>query len=130
MPHGGLCPWPTFHAWVTMARKKLLSIYYNTYECYSHQTCTNCSSWHDQLMSCGGLCPWPTFHASVTKTQNGNSGAPVIVMVPKILCTFICYFCTEIKKRMIRHYEIFALYVFCCRTSVTVFHRHMLFHKV
>ena len=26
MPHGGLCPWPTFHSWVTMVRKKLFSL--------------------------------------------------------------------------------------------------------
>ena len=25
IPHGSLCPWPTFHAWVTMVRKKWLS---------------------------------------------------------------------------------------------------------
>ena len=130
IPHGGLCPWPTFHAWVTMVRKKWLSPYYITYWCYIHQTCINCSSWHVLLMPCGGLCPWPTvhawvtmvrkkwlcpyysthwsyihqtwtncsslhdlliphgglcpwttFHASVTKTQNGYSGAPVMVPI-------------------------------------------------
>ena len=27
-PHGGLCPWPTFHTWVTMVRKKRLCLYY------------------------------------------------------------------------------------------------------
>ena len=127
IPHGGLRPWPTFNAWVTMVRKKFvksvlqyllalhspnlhqlfiltwstdatwwfvsltyisrlsdhgpLSLYYSTYECYIHQTCTNCSSWHDLLMPCDGLCPWPTFHASMTKTQNGNSGAPVMVPI-------------------------------------------------
>ena len=81
MPLGGLCPWPTFHAWVTMVRKKWLSLYYSTYGCNIHQTYTNCPSWHYLLMSCGDLCPWPTFQASVTKTQNGNSGAPVIVSI-------------------------------------------------
>ena len=81
IPLGGLCLWPTFHAWVTMIRKKWLSPYYSTYWCYIHQTCTNCSSWHDLLMPRGGLCPWPTFHASETKTQNGNSGAPVMVPI-------------------------------------------------
>ena len=81
MPSGGLCPWPTFHAWVTMVRKKWLSLCYMTYWCYIHQTCTNCSSWHDLLIPCGSLCPWPTFHAWVTKTQNGNSGAPVMVPI-------------------------------------------------
>ena len=49
IPHGGLCPWPTFHAWVTTVRKKWLSLYYSTYWCYIHQTCTNCSSWHDLM---------------------------------------------------------------------------------
>ena len=29
-----LCPWPTFHTWVTMVRKKWLSLYYSTYWCY------------------------------------------------------------------------------------------------
>ena len=69
MRRGGLCLWPTFHAWVTMVRKKWLSLYYSTYWCYIHQTCTNCSSWHDLLMRCGGLCPWPTFHAWVTMVR-------------------------------------------------------------
>ena len=78
---GGLCPWPTFHAWVTVVRKKWLSPYYSTYLSYIHQTCTNCSSWHDLLIPLGGLCPWPTFHAWVTKTQNGYSGAPVMVPI-------------------------------------------------
>ena len=68
MPLGALCPWSTFHAWVTMFRKKWLSLslYYNTYGCFFHQTYTNCSSWHDLLMPHGVLCPWPTFYASVT----------------------------------------------------------------
>ena len=81
MPSGGLCLWPTYHAWVSMVRKKWLSQYYSTYGCYIHQTCTNCSSWHYLLMPHGGLCPWSTSHASVTKTENGNSGAPVMVPV-------------------------------------------------
>ena len=81
MPHGGLWPWPIFHAWVTMVRKKWLSPYYSTYCCYFHQTYTNCSSWHGLLMPHGGLCLWPTFHASVTKTQNGNSRAPMMVPI-------------------------------------------------
>ena len=81
IPRGGLCPWLTFHAWVTMVRKKWLSPYYSTYWSYIHQTCTNCSSWHDLLIPRGGLCPWPTFHASVIKTQNGYSGAPVMVPI-------------------------------------------------
>ena len=51
MPRGGLCPWPTFYAWVTMVRKKCLYPYYSTnYGSYIHQTNTNCSSWHVQLM--------------------------------------------------------------------------------
>ena len=66
---GDLCPWPTFHAWVTMVRKKWLSLYYSTYWCYIHQTCTNCSSWYDLLIPCGGLCPWPTFYAWVTMVR-------------------------------------------------------------
>ena len=69
IPHGGLCPWPTFHAWVTMVRKKWLSLYYSTYGCYIHQTCTSCSSWHDLLIPHGILCPWPTFHAWVTMVR-------------------------------------------------------------
>ena len=56
----------TFHAWVTMVRKKRLSLYYSTYQCYIHQTYANCSSWHDQQMPHDGLCAWPTFHAWVT----------------------------------------------------------------
>ena len=81
IPRGGLCPWPTFHAWVSMVRKKWFSPYFSTYWCYTHQTCTNCSSWHDLLIPRGGLCPWPTFHASVAKTQNGYSRAPVMVPI-------------------------------------------------
>ena len=34
MSRGGLCPWPKFHAWVTMVRKKWLSLYYSIYWCY------------------------------------------------------------------------------------------------
>ena len=71
-----------------MVRKKWLSPYYNTYWCYIHQTCTNCSSWHDLLIPRGGLCPWPTFHASVTKTQKGYSGAPVMVPIT-IMSSFL-----------------------------------------
>ena len=37
-------PWPIFHAWVTMVRKKWLSLYYSTYWCYIHQTCIDCVS--------------------------------------------------------------------------------------
>ena len=85
IPRGGLCPWPTFHAWVAMVRKKLLILYYITNWCYIHQSCTNCSSWHDLLIPHGGLCPWPTFHAWVTKSQNGSSGAPVMVRITIIL---------------------------------------------
>ena len=81
MPRVGLCPWPTFHAWVIMVREKWLSLYYSAYECYIPQTYTHSSSWHDLLMPHGALCPWPTFHASVTKTQDGNSGAPVMVPI-------------------------------------------------
>ena len=66
---------------VRWVRKKWLSPFCSTYWCYIHQTCINCSSWHDLLMPRGGLCPWPTFHAWVTKTQNGNSRAPVMVPI-------------------------------------------------
>ena len=52
-----------------MVRKKWLSLYYTTYECYIHQSCTKCSFWHDLLMLCGGLCLWPTFHAWVTMVR-------------------------------------------------------------
>ena len=43
-------------------------------------------------------CPWPTFHASVTKTQNGNSGAPVMVPIT-IMSSFTntCSSCNETK---------------------------------
>ena len=86
----GLYPWPTFHAWVTMVMKKWLCLYYSTYGCCIHQTCTNCSSWHDLLMSPDGLCPWPLFHALVTKTQNRNTGAPVMVPIT-IMSTWYMY---------------------------------------
>ena len=69
LTQGGLCPWPTFHTWVTMVRKKWLSLYCNTYGCYIYQSCTNCSSWHDLPMSFDDLCPWPTFHAWVTMVR-------------------------------------------------------------
>ena len=65
LPHGGLCPKPTFHAWVTMIRKKWVSLFYRTYGCYINQTYTVCSSWHDILIARAGLCPWSTFHAWV-----------------------------------------------------------------
>ena len=67
-----------------------LSLFYSTYWCYIHQSCTNCSSWHGLLMPHGSLCPWPTFHTSVTKTQNGNSGPPVMVPISIISsCDFL-----------------------------------------
>ena len=65
----GMCPWPTFHPWVTIVRKKWLSIYYSTSWCYIHRTCTNCSRWHDLLIPRGGLCLWHTFHAWVTMVR-------------------------------------------------------------
>ena len=46
---------------MTMVRKKWLGLYYSTYWCYIHQTCTNCSS-YDLLMPHVVLCPWPIFH--------------------------------------------------------------------
>ena len=55
----------TCHAWVTMVRKKWLSLYYSPYWCYIHQTCTICSSWHDLLIPCVGLCPWPSFQVKI-----------------------------------------------------------------
>ena len=69
MSCGGLCPWPTFHAWVSTVRKKWLSQYYSTYGCFIHQTYTNYLSWHDLLMPHGGLCPWPTFLALVSMVR-------------------------------------------------------------
>ena len=54
---------------VRPVRKKWLSPFCSTYWCYIHQTCANCSSWHDLLISRGGLCPWPTFHAWVTMVR-------------------------------------------------------------
>ena len=70
IPRGGLCPDLHF-----------------SLQCYIHQTYTNCSSWQGLLMSRGALCLWPTFHASVTKTQNSNSGAPVMVPI-KIMSSY------------------------------------------
>ena len=67
--HGGLCPWPSLHAWVTMVRNKWLSPYYSTNWCYIHQNCANCSSWHDLLIPRSGLCPWPVFYAWVTMVR-------------------------------------------------------------
>ena len=49
-----------------MVRKKWWSLYYSTYWCYIHQTCTNCISWHDLLLPYSGLYARPTFHAWVT----------------------------------------------------------------
>ena len=81
IPRGGLCPWPTFHARVTMVRKKLLRLYYSTYCCYIHQTCTNCLFWHDLLKPHGALCPWPTFHASVTIWLERNGSVYITVPI-------------------------------------------------
>ena len=64
-----LFPWPTFHAWVTMVRKKLLSPFYSTYWCYIHQNYANCSSGRILLIPRGDFCPWPTFHAWVTMVR-------------------------------------------------------------
>ena len=55
--------------WLTMVKKKWLSLYYSTHGCYVHQTCTNCSSWPDSLMPHSGLSPWPTFHAWVAMVR-------------------------------------------------------------
>ena len=98
-PRSSLCLWPTFHAWVTMVRKKWFSLYYSTNECYIHQTYTNCSSWHDLLMPHGGLCPWPTFHASVTKTQNGNSRGPVMVPITIMSCYEEKFYVSYLRDR-------------------------------
>ena len=54
---------------VRPVRKKWLSSFYSTYWYYIHQTCTNCSSWHDLLIPRGGLCLWPTFYAWVTMVR-------------------------------------------------------------
>ena len=67
-------PSPTFHARVTMVRKKRLSLYYSTYWCYIHQTCTNCSSWHGLKMPYGCLCPWPTFQTWETLVRKNLLG--------------------------------------------------------
>ena len=56
---------PSVRASVRPVRTEWLSPLYSTYWCYLHQTCTNCSSWHDLLMPGGGLCPWPIFHTWV-----------------------------------------------------------------
>ena len=60
---------PSVCACVRPVRKKLLSPFFSTQVWYIHQTCTNCSSWHDLLIPRGGLCPWPTFHAWVTMVR-------------------------------------------------------------
>ena len=52
--------------WPWLGRNGFL--YYSTYWCYIHQTYTNCSSWHDLLMSHGTFCP----HAGVTMVRNGK----------------------------------------------------------
>ena len=67
--HLDMCPWPIFHASLTMVRKKWLSLYYSTYGCYINQTYTSCSSWHDLTISNNGLCPWPIFHAWITMVK-------------------------------------------------------------
>ena len=43
----GLSVRPCVRPSVRPVRKKWLSPFYSTYWCYIHQTCTNCSSWHD-----------------------------------------------------------------------------------
>ena len=72
MPRGCLCPWPIFHAWVTVVRKIYFSLYYSTYGCYIHQTYTISSAWHDRKMPHDGLRPWPTFHTWVTMVRIGE----------------------------------------------------------
>ena len=57
------------HAWVTMVRKKWLSLFFSAYWWYIHQTCTNCLSCHDLLIPGDGLSPWPLFHAWVTMVR-------------------------------------------------------------
>ena len=57
------------HMCVRTVRNKLLSPFYSNEVWCIHQTCTNCSSWHDLLMPHGGLCPRPTFHAKVTMVR-------------------------------------------------------------
>ena len=66
VPYSDRSVLPCIRVSVRLFRKKWLSPFYSTYVWYIHQTCTNCSSWHDLLIPCGGLCPWPTFHAWVT----------------------------------------------------------------
>ena len=82
IPCGGLCPWPSFHAWVTWWLGR---------NCYVHITVTIGATFtklaptvhFDMIYSYHVviLCPWPTFHASVTKTQTVYSRAPVMVPI-------------------------------------------------
>ena len=52
---------------VRPVRKKWFSPFYSTWVWYIHQTCTNCSSWHDLLMPYGGLCPlWHGISVKIT----------------------------------------------------------------
>ena len=83
IPWGHLCPWPTFHAWVTMVRKKWLGPIITV---TIGATCTFTKliqTVHlDMIYWCHMVvCHWPTFHASVTKTQKGNSRTPVMVPI-------------------------------------------------
>ena len=54
---------------IRTVRKERLRLFYSTKVWCIHQAYTNCSSWHDLLMSRGGLFPWPTFHACVTMVK-------------------------------------------------------------
>ena len=78
---------------VRPVRKKWLSPFYSTYWCYIHQTCTNCSSWHELLMPHGGLCPWPTFHAWVTMVRKK--------LLSLYYSTYECYIHQTCTKRSV-----------------------------
>ena len=60
----------------------------------------------------GVLCPWPIFHTSVTKTQNGNSGAPVMVPItirPKKKNNGV--YCHMLKKIRVGRSEIYIFLI-------------------
>ena len=77
MSHGGLCPWPTFHAWVTMVRKKWLCLYYGTYWCYIHQNLhqlliltwsTDAMWWLDRVVDLYFTLGWPSLVRNMVKS--------------------------------------------------------------
>ena len=96
-----------------MVRKKCLSLYYSAYQCYIHQSCTNCSSWHDLLMPHGGLCPWLIFHAWVTMVRKK--------WLSLYYSTYWCY----IHKTCTNYTCIYLDMIYWCHMMVCVLHLHI-----